>query len=101
LSALASRSIIKLGKDLAKTSRITKKPFLNYYYPGGFKEKMNKREAALILGIRYLNLYPRENANTDEVKVAYKKIILMNHPDKGGSPFIASKITEAKNLMET
>jgi hypothetical protein len=52
LTVLASRAVLKIGKDLMRTSRITKKSFLNYYYPGGFMEKMNKREASLILGIR-------------------------------------------------
>ncbi|KAK3876281.1 hypothetical protein Pcinc_018935 [Petrolisthes cinctipes] len=63
------------------------------YYKGGFEPKMTKREAALIL-----NISP--NANTQRVRAAYKKMMLTNHPDRGGSPFISSKLSEAKDILE-
>ncbi|KOB66138.1 DnaJ domain-containing protein [Operophtera brumata] len=55
------------------------------YYKGGFESKMTKREASLILGIRD----------------AHRKIMLLNHPDRGGSPLIAAKINEAKDVLES
>lgn len=63
------------------------------YYKGGFDPKMNRREAALILGI---------SPTTSKVKVreAFKRVMAVNHPDRGGSPYIASKINEAKDFME-
>ncbi|KAG4072134.1 hypothetical protein HA402_015633 [Bradysia odoriphaga] len=63
------------------------------YYKGGFDPKMNKREAALILGVS-------PSAPKGKVKDAHKKVMLLNHPDRGGSPYLASKINEAKDFMD-
>nr|CAG4648438.1 EOG090X0MNL [Moina brachiata]SVE93415.1 EOG090X0MNL [Moina brachiata] len=64
------------------------------YYKGGFDAKMSKREAALILGVS-------PTANKLRIKEAHKRIMLLNHPDKGGSPYLAAKINEAKDYMDT
>jgi hypothetical protein len=34
------------------------------------------------------------NAQKLKIKEAHKRIMLINHPDRGGSPYIASKINE-------
>lgn len=64
------------------------------YYRGGFEPKMSKREAALILGVS-------PSASKQKLKDAHKKIMILNHPDKGGSPYLAAKINEAKDLMDS
>jgi len=69
-------------------------PKLKAYYKGGFEDKMTQREATLILGLR-------ETSNKNKVKEAHRRIMLLNHPDKGGSPYLASKINEAKQILET
>ncbi|KAJ3655046.1 hypothetical protein Zmor_014190 [Zophobas morio] len=63
------------------------------YYRGGFDQKMNRREAALILGIS-------PTASKVKVKDAFKRVMAVNHPDRGGSPYLASKINEAKEYLE-
>uniref|UniRef100_A0A2M4AR60 Putative mitochondrial import inner membrane translocase subunit tim14 n=1 Tax=Anopheles triannulatus TaxID=58253 RepID=A0A2M4AR60_9DIPT len=63
------------------------------YYRGGFEPKMSKREASLILGVS-------PSASKTKVKDAHKRIMLLNHPDRGGSPYLAAKINEAKDFLD-
>ncbi|BHF67888.1 DnaJ sub C member 15 [Sparganum proliferum] len=63
------------------------------YYRGGFDAKMSRREACLILGVP-------QSANNTRIREAHKRIMLLNHPDRGGSPYIAAKINEAKDYLE-
>jgi len=46
---------------------------------------MTRREAAQVLGIR-------ESADAKRIKTAHRKILIANHPDKGGSPYMAAKV---------
>lgn len=54
---------------------------------------MTRREASLILGVS-------PTANKAKVKEQFKKVMAVNHPDRGGSPYVAAKINEAKDLLE-
>ncbi|GMI43511.1 hypothetical protein TrCOL_g487 [Triparma columacea] len=62
------------------------------FYEGGFEDEMTRREAALILGVR-------ESSSAKRIKDAHRTILIANHPDTGGSNFIASKVNEAKELL--
>ena len=67
-------------------------PRMRQFYKGGFLPEMTRREAALILGIR-------ESSPEERIKEAHRRIMIANHPDAGGSSFIAAKVNEAKDLL--
>lgn len=58
--------------------------------PMGFKPVMDVDEARKILAIE-----PRGQSALQR----YMQMMRINHPDRGGSPYIASKINEAKALL--
>ncbi|CAN7075471.1 unnamed protein product [Brassica oleracea var. botrytis] len=68
------------------------RPKLRKFYEGGFQAAMTRREAALILGVR-------ESVAAEKVKEAHRRVMVANHPDAGGSHYLASKINEAKDMM--
>ncbi|KAI3808998.1 hypothetical protein L1987_24962 [Smallanthus sonchifolius] len=68
------------------------RPRSRRFYEGGFQPTMTRREAALILGVR-------ESVAADKVKEAHRRVMVANHPDAGGSDYLASKINEAKDIM--
>ncbi|KAH9727012.1 mitochondrial import inner membrane translocase subunit TIM14-2 [Citrus sinensis] len=62
------------------------------FFEGGFQPVMTRREAAMILGVR-------ESNPTEKVKESHRRVMVANHPDAGGSHYLASKINEAKDIM--
>ncbi|KAF3843296.1 DnaJ sub C member 15 [Dissostichus eleginoides] len=97
-AGFAGRYAFQLWKPLGQVFAETVRKMPTYgafspYYKGGFEGKMSKREASLVLGI---------SATSTKVKVrdAHRKIMVLNHPDKGGSPYLAAKINEAKDLFD-
>lgn len=67
-------------------------PRMRKFYEGGFQPVMTRREAALILGVR-------ERVAMEKIKEAHRRVMVANHPDSGGSDYLASKINEAKDVM--
>eukprot|EP00004_Rigifila_ramosa_P017021 TRINITY_DN4098_c0_g1_i1.p3 TRINITY_DN4098_c0_g1~~TRINITY_DN4098_c0_g1_i1.p3 ORF type:complete len:135 (-),score=39.88 TRINITY_DN4098_c0_g1_i1:104-484(-) len=97
--ALARRTAAQAGEGAAAAGgRKFALPEFKFKMPGldtskaGFEAQMSRREAAKILGLR-------ESATPAQIKTAYMKIMNNNHPDRGGSSFLASKINEAKDKM--
>ncbi|XP_016983384.1 mitochondrial import inner membrane translocase subunit TIM14-3 [Drosophila rhopaloa] len=62
------------------------------FYSGGFQERMTPREASQILGTSV-------SAPWSRMREAHRRVILANHPDRNGSPYLAAKINEAKHVL--
>ncbi|XP_020680418.1 mitochondrial import inner membrane translocase subunit TIM14-1-like [Dendrobium catenatum] len=88
-AALGSRSLIRAWQAFKARPVI---PRARKFYPGGFQHEMTRREAALILGVR-------EHAAIQKIREAHRKVMVANHPDAGGSHYLASKINQAKDLL--
>ncbi|RJE21213.1 mitochondrial DnaJ chaperone Tim14 [Aspergillus sclerotialis] len=64
------------------------------FYKGGFEPRMTRREASLILELQ------ERTMNKDKIRKKHRQLMLLNHPDRGGSPYLATKINEAKEFLD-
>ncbi|NXE84289.1 DJC15 protein, partial [Cochlearius cochlearius] len=78
--AFAGRYAFHLWKPLEQAITESAKRIstssLSSYYKGGFEQKMSRREASLILGVS-------PSAGKAKIRTAHRKIMILNHPDKG------------------
>lgn len=53
---------------------------------------MSRAEALDILGLE-------EGATADVIEEAYKNLIMKNHPDQGGTDWLAARLNEARDTL--
>ena len=53
---------------------------------------MSRAEALKVLGLE-------AQATEAEIRAAHRRLILQNHPDKGGTSYLAAKVNEAKDVL--
>lgn len=64
------------------------------FIKGSFGQKMSAKEALQILSLKESTL------SKAKLKEQHRKLMMANHPDKGGSSFLATKVNEAKDFLE-
>lgn len=86
-AAMAARYGLQMMQSLGRAS--TRFPRA---MAGGFEAEMTRKEAFQILGLR-------EGANKDAIRTAHRRLMRLNHPDNGGSTYVATKVNEAKDML--
>ena len=91
-TSMVGKTFIKFYRAAKLRQAFADQHILGKYYKGGFQNPMSRREAALILGVR-------EQVERQKITDAHRRLMLVNHPDNGGSTYIAAKINEAKEIL--
>ena len=94
--ALALRFALRSAKKVNLAGMTSKLPDLTSFrrldgFPSG---NMSKADACKIL-----NISPHHALDADKIRDVHRKLLLANHPDRGGSTLVSTKINEAKEVL--
>ncbi|EFC42270.1 predicted protein [Naegleria gruberi] len=93
-SAINSTTMKKTGFTL-NADLLSKPIYGRNFIEGSFNPEMSKKEALDVLGFGKTVKHVTE----EDVKKRHRKLMLLNHPDNGGSAYISSKINESKDYL--
>jgi len=91
VGALAARTTLRAAQRSG--IQMPKFDMTRFQSMQGFDREMHRREACKILNL------PISTIDRETIKDTHRRLLLANHPDKGGSTFLASKINEAKDVL--
>jgi hypothetical protein len=107
LRSLPLEDLLKLlsevGADVQSLQVLT--AYLEMYHSGEWQQHSNGSESAgntsgsMSVEEAYKILGLEADASVDSIKEAHHKLMTKNHPDHGGSNFLATKINQAKDLL--
>lgn len=60
--------------------------------PRNTQQAMTRQKAAEVLGVS-------QQASEEEIRAAHKTLMKRNHPDHGGSPYLAQLLNQARDVM--
>jgi len=92
IGAIAARQGLRVARRM--NIKIPEFNISQFQKLDGFGAEMSRSEA-----LKILNLKQYQANNADVIRENHRKLLLSNHPDRGGSTFIATKINEAKEVL--
>ncbi|QWW21663.1 hypothetical protein CA7LBN_000409 [Candidozyma auris] len=107
VAALTARAAIATAQRLERTSNTSLKDsgakaehiryLMGRFNNTGFRDPMTENEALQVLGIEASEI---SRLDKNLLRSRYRKLMVMNHPDKNGSQYLSQKINEAKDVLE-
>ena len=106
LESLDESEIVELYNSVSDESKRLLGAYIQRYHPNlgarnseedtthteGSSDAITPERARKILGVE-------ESATRDEIVEAHRRLMQKNHPDRGGSEYIASEINQAKQVL--